>query len=179
MSGRKRKRQIKVRAAELNIMPFIDIFSMLNTFLLVSASFVNIGILTVQIPFLTNAPPPKDKPQRSFSINVNVEKDKAELETKFSAEPVDRKTQEYKLDKDGLKSMHQELVKLRVAQKETDTVTVFSEDDVTYDNLVKVLDSIKALEPTDPPITIMDERLNQPRRSIELYEKVVLGSVIL
>ena len=179
MLARKKRRQIKVREAELNIMPFIDIFSMLNTFLLVSASFVNIGILTVQVPFLTNAPQKEEKPQRSFSINVNVEKDKAELETKYSADPIDRKTLTYNLDKDGLNNLHQELVKLRTTQKDTDKVTIFSEDDVTYDNLVKVLDSIKALQPNDPPITVMDDRLNQPRRSIELYEKVVIGSVIL
>lgn len=52
MSKKKKRKQLESQSAQLNIMPFIDIFSMLNTFLLISASFVSIGILKVQVPFL-------------------------------------------------------------------------------------------------------------------------------
>ena len=60
MSKRKKKKKHEPKAAEaeLNIMPFIDIFSMLNVFLLVSATFINIGLIRVQVPFLTGQPFP-------------------------------------------------------------------------------------------------------------------------
>ena len=59
-------------------MPFVDIFSLLTTFLLFSAVFVKIGILEVQVPFLSNAaPPPDEKPSRSISVNVDMENDKS------------------------------------------------------------------------------------------------------
>lgn len=90
MGRKKKKRKRKEpKAAELNIMPFIDIFSMLNTFLLVSAAFVNIGILEVQVPFLTNAPPDKDKPTRSLDVKVDVDKEKAQLTTAWTQPPKD------------------------------------------------------------------------------------------
>ncbi len=67
---RRKKHEVKVKSAELNIMPFIDIFSMLNTFLLISAAFINLGIIKVQVPFLSNAPQDKTKPTRTLEINV-------------------------------------------------------------------------------------------------------------
>ena len=60
---------------ELNIVPFIDVFSMLNTFLLMTAVFTAIGIIEVQIPFLTSAPPPKEELTRSLDVKVDMEKD--------------------------------------------------------------------------------------------------------
>ena len=76
MSRKKKKRSIPYKDVELNIMPFIDIFSMLNTFLLFSAVFLSVGVLEVQIPFLSNQPPPDDpKDSRLFQVNVDVSKE--------------------------------------------------------------------------------------------------------
>ena len=66
--GRRKKKhkgggEVDTGAPELNIMPFIDIFSMLNTFLLLSVALW-VRIIEVQIPFLSNSPDVKEKPNR-------------------------------------------------------------------------------------------------------------------
>jgi biopolymer transport protein ExbD len=58
---------IGYRDIELNIMPFIDVFSLLNTFLLLSAVFFSLGMLEVQLPFFSNAPQKDSKPTRDLS----------------------------------------------------------------------------------------------------------------
>ena len=58
MSSRKRRKQkagfVEGAPVELNVMPFIDVFSLLTTFLLFSAAFITIGILEVQIHYFRN-----------------------------------------------------------------------------------------------------------------------------
>ena len=173
------KRKVKVRSAELNIMPFIDIFSMLNTFLLISAAFINLGIIKVQVPFLSNAPQDKTKPTRMLEINVEVDKDNAELVQIYTQPPDDKKTEKFALTVDGMTNLHQRLVTLRSQEKATDKVTVFSEDDVKYRQMVLVLDAIKQLKAGDPRFVAKDEQSGEEHPSEYLYEKIVMGSVIL
>lgn len=181
MSSRKKKRKKRKDpgAAELNIMPFIDIFSMLNTFLLVSAAFINIGILEVQIPFFSNAPVDKSKPTRSLDLKVDIEKTKVTLTSAFTLPPEDKQTFTYTPDQKGLDDLHAKLLELRQKNPETDKITVFSEDDVKYSGLVDVVDTVKTLRETDPKFPVTDEKTGVKKESQFLYEKVVIGSVVL
>ena len=136
MARRKRKSSgVEYQDIELNIMPFIDVFSILNIFLLVSASFLSIGVIKVQVPFFTNAPVPPEKAKRSLSINVDIEKTKIELKTSYSQPPINEKIKKFDNNEAGLKDLHTELVSIRNQNPDTDLVTVFSEDDVTYEEI--------------------------------------------
>lgn len=183
MAGKKRKvRRQSQEAAELNIMPFIDIFSMLNTFLLVSASFIGLGIHEVQVPFLSNSPEVKEAPSRSFEIRVDLEKEKILLTTQWTSQPIDKKELTYTYEAVELEKFHDEMIRLRNTYPESDKVTLYSDDDVPYENIVLALDEIKVLKKEDPPLTIPEEQLAEgTSRSGKqsLYHKVVMGSVIL
>ena len=180
--GKKRKYSKPSQSVpELNVMPFVDIFSMLNTFLLVSASFIGLGILEVQVPFLSNNPDiPDSKPERTMSIRVEVEKEKLILKTTWSAPPNDDKETNYDMDPAGIDRMHQDLIKLKTDVPETDKVTMITEDDVKYDQMILVLDAIKTLKETDPDLPQPPREDGERRTSARfLYNKVVMGSVIL
>lgn len=164
-------------------MPFIDIFSMLNTFLLVSASFIGLGILEVQIPFLSNSPDVKEEPDRSFSIRVDVEEAQIILTTQYTAAPVEKRVETYKLEEVGIERFHKDMIKLRQDVPESDKVTLYADDEVKYDNLILVIDAIKTLKEDEPPLNI-PRKDGQPANTSplapkSLYEKVVIGSVIL
>lgn len=178
-SKRRKKKRKEPGAAELNIMPFIDIFSMLNTFLLVSAAFINIGILEVQVPFMTNSPPDQKKPPRSLSVTIDIAKDKVQLTTSFSAPPENKQVTTYGVDTKGLDDLHRKLIELRQQNPESDLVSVFSDDDVKYEAVIAVVDAVKTLRETDPKMVTTDQKTGQKRESIFVYEKVVMGSVIL
>jgi biopolymer transport protein ExbD len=173
----KKRKKLDSKAAELNIMPFIDIFSMLNTFLLVSAVFVNIGIHEVQIPFMSNAPE-EDKPKRSLDLKVNIEDRQVVLTTEWTAPPTEKQDTPYTMDAAGITQLHQKLVSIRMQYPEADKVTLFSDDTVKYHQLVQVVDAIKVIKEDDPRIQTRDES-GQQLLSEFLYEKVVIGSVIL
>lgn len=162
---------------ELNVMPFIDIFSLLCTFLLFSAVFVTIGILEVQIPFLTNAAPNQDlENKRLLEVKIDVEMERVELATSFTKAPIDENREYYSRDEKGLSEMHSELIELRDNYEETDKVTLFVDDEILYEDLVQVLDQIKLRFPGDPGFNPQESN-----KGIEttLYTKVVMGSVIL
>jgi hypothetical protein len=165
---------------ELNIIPFIDVFSMLNTFLLFSAVFVATGIIEVQIPFLSSAPPPKEDVERSISVKVDLAKDKIECITSWSPGPENEQKWSFDNNKEGMKELHARLVQIRRDNPNTDKLTFFTEDDVIWENISAVLDHIKLREETDPVFESLgaDGKTKIPDRE-NLFPKIVMGSVIL
>ena len=184
MSRKKKKRTVEYKDVELNIMPFIDIFSMLNTFLLFTAVFLSVGILEVQIPFLSNQPPPDDpKDSRVFQVNVDVAKEQVEVQTSFTRAPEQLQKFPFPNTKDGVKLMHQKLAEIRKQNAATDKATVFSDDDVSWDSLSAVLDSVMLRVEGDPIFPPARDAKNKEKAELDakafLYPKIVMGSVML
>ncbi|MEZ4742155.1 MAG: biopolymer transporter ExbD [Bdellovibrionota bacterium] len=188
--SRKRKRKSKHDkegpiTVELNLMPFIDVFSLMTTFLLFSAVFIQIGILEVQVPFLSNAAPPADdKPSRIISVKTDLTKDSIEILTEWSEAPKDPQSYKFNHNDAGIQEMHKKLVEIRMANPDTDKLTFFVDDEIKYEEMTKVLDSIKLLDEADPDMRLPagkdddgeEETTHQTRY---LYKKVIMGSVLL
>ena len=184
MSGSKRRKwgasSSGPDAPELNIMPFIDIFSMLNTFLLVSAAFIGLGIIEVQVPFLSNSPEVKELPERSFSIRVDIEDAEIKVTSLWTAAPIDKQLKTFKADDADILKFHQEMIALRTKVPDNDKVTVYAADTVKYELLVKSLDAIKTLKENEPRLALPNaEERRKLGKDAYIYEKVVIGSVIL
>ena len=179
MGRRRHKRQLAEATAgvELNIMPFIDIFSLLCTFLLFSAVFISIGIHAVQIPFLTNAAPPPGPPEKSRNISVRVDVTKTQItvESSWSEPPVDKRSEKFPFTTEGLDSLHNTLSSMRNEDKAFDKIDFFTSDDLIYEDLVKLLDAIKLRRATDP---VFEGKKGEPD-AVFLIPKVVMSSVIL
>src|SRR5688572_25354585 len=103
-------------------MPFIDIFSMLNTFLLVSASFIGLGILEVQIPFLSNSSEVKEPPSRAFNIRVDVADAEIKVTSEWTEQPFEKSVKTFKVDAADLDLFHQEMIALRTKVPDNDKV---------------------------------------------------------
>lgn len=178
---KKKKKSIRYEEVELNIMPFIDIFSMLNTFLLTSAVFMSIGMVRVQIPFLSNAAPPNEEPERELTVNIDIQKEKIELKTSYSKAPAQEKSWDYPNTEDGVNELHAQLLKIRIDNPKVDKATVFSDEDVRYESLIKVLDSAKYLKEGDPPVPVVERGSAEATDEDPtfLFPKVVIGSVLL
>ncbi len=178
---RKRIHKVQYQEIELNIMPFIDVFSLLNTFLLFSAVFISLGIVQVQVPFLSNAAPPPDSKTRSLSVKVDISKQKVEVSTSYSMPPADNKSWTFENTVAGVAEMHNRLVSIRKDNVDLDLATVYSEDDVNYEELVRVLDSVKLRKKDDPIIrkTSAGDDLKDRGFDDFLFPKVVMGSVML
>jgi biopolymer transport protein ExbD len=174
---------------DLNLMPFIDIFSLLTTFLLFSAVFVHIGILEVQIPFLTNAPPPESKSTRTISVKADISDQKLEITSEWSEPPIDQQKYEFDHTDSGIASMHQKLLEVRQSSPDNDKITLFVDDEITYERMTKVLDAIKMLNPGEPRFKPIADAKDPddpdsgkklgPEEQADLYPKVVMGSVML
>lgn len=179
---KKHKMSLAQSSCELNVMPFIDIFSLLCTFLLFSAVFISIGVIEVQVPFLTNAAPSKSnddqKKQKFLDLTLSVSTSKIELTTKWDAEEDKKDSYTFSNNAAGLKELHAKLLESKKTDPKTDKITIFIDDDVSYDNTIQILDHIKIkdLSSKKSPAKDSKENINNDEG---LYPKIIFGSVIL
>ena len=184
MSARKKKKrkQIKYTDVQLNVMPFIDVFSLLNTFLLMSAAFLTFGIVEVQIPFLSTQAPEdqKDENERYLEVKVDMEKELVKVITSYSRPPVNEETKEFEVTEAGIAELHKHMVEVKRTDPEADKIQFFTEDDVIWEDMAAILDAVKLRADGDP--LFVDPEMDEKKRleaERYLFPKIVMASVML
>jgi biopolymer transport protein ExbD len=153
----------------------IDIFTVLVTFLLMTAVFARITILDLDLPSSASGSPAKPE----FRLEVIVRKEGLELTNgtdRIAAIP----------NVDGsydLKTLTDLALSLKRDYPETDNASVLLEPEVEYDSLVQVMDAIRSVDPAlvgdafqvaDASAAISAGGAAKPVR-VDLYPKIAVG----
>jgi biopolymer transport protein ExbD len=168
---------------EINVTPMIDMFSVLNSFLLMAAVFSASGLVRVEIPFLSSKPPPTQEevdknPQKV--LTVVVDNDAVVLDVSQTNTSQGPQKDKFDLNPQGLDKLQEKIYEMRLADKRIDKVTIMTELDVPYEKLVMVLDSLRVLAPGRPPIPLAaDYKIPFGVDRNALIPKIVLGNIIL
>ena len=144
----------------LNLIPMMDILTVLVIFLLITAVFTHITIMELNIPTraggsAVNVP--------NFSIEVIVRKAGLEIANGSSVEAAIPK----KDDKYDLEMLSKMLTRLKAQYPEKEDATVLVEPDIQYDYLVQIMDAMRGAD--------VREEGSGEMRKIVLFPKVSIG----
>ena len=127
------------KAAQLNLVPMIDIFTVLVTFLLMTAVFSRITILQLDLPSSTastSATPPAFRPEvivREAGFEITNGSRLIATLPKVNGE----------YDLQGLSAL---ALSLKREYPEADDASVLLEQEIPYDYLIQVMDAIRSIE---------------------------------
>ena len=160
MSLRKSRRRAR-EVPELDITTFLNLMVVLVPFLLISAVFSRVTILELSVP--TAAAPGAVANTPDFSIEVIVRD--AGLEFANGARVVaaiPNKEGDYDLEK-----LSQMLIRLKKTYPDKEDATVLMEPDIEYNNLVRVMDTVRSAN-------LPEEGLADPTRMV-LFPNISIG----
>ena len=128
----------KRKAGELLLVPMIDIFTVLVTFLLMTAGFSRITIVELDLP--SAASPNVAAP--AFRLEVIVRKEGFELTNgSVLIAAIPKKDGEYDLE-----TLARLALSLKQDYPDADKASVLLEPEIAYDHLIQVMDSIRSAE---------------------------------
>jgi biopolymer transport protein ExbD len=158
----------KRKPAELLLVPMIDIFTVLVTFLLMTAVFSRIAILELDLP--SAAAVPSSDP--TFRLEVIVREEGFELTNGSSLIATIPKV-------DGaydLASLSKLAVSLKQSYPDADDASVLLEPNIEYDHLIQVMDTIRSAElpAVDPPLAAQPATAAAPMR-LALFTDIAVG----
>ncbi len=148
------------KAGELMLVPMIDIFTVLVTFLLMTAVFSRITIVQLDLPSAAVGTPPEP----AFRLEVIVRREGFELTNgtqQIAAIP--------KVDGEyDLKSLSELALALKREHPQTEGASVLMEPSVRYDYLIQAMDAIRGIE---VPAGASDPRITR----VALFTKIAVG----
>lgn len=140
--ARKLKRRSR-RPAELLLVPMIDIFIVLVTFLLMTAVFSRTVILELNLPARLAE---FREPPKGLQLEVIVRKDELVVADRNSGPLAPLPSNAAGYDFDGLSGY---LQRVKAKFPEMTSATILLEPDTAYDTLVQVMDKVRVLEIDD------------------------------
>ena len=140
MSSRNQRLRRKHPAVELNITAFMNLMVVLVPFLLMTAVFTHITILDLNLPEpgSQNAQDDKDAP---FELRVTIRKDALILSDNKGGviKQIKKLEQGHNF---GL--LKQTLKQVKARFPDTSSMTILSQQDTTYDDLIQVMDNARS-----------------------------------
>lgn len=144
----------------LNLIPMMDILTVLVIFLLITAVFTHITIMELNVPTHTGGSAVNTP---NFSIEVVVRKTGLEIANGSSVEAAIPK----KDDKYDLEMLSKMLTRLKAQYPEKNDATVLIEPDIQYDYLVQIMDAMRGTE--------VREEGSGEMKKIVLFPKISVG----
>ncbi|HEX9136951.1 MAG TPA: biopolymer transporter ExbD [Nitrospirota bacterium] len=144
----------------LNLIPMMDILTVLVIFLLITAVFTHITIMELNVPTHTgesavNLP--------NFSIEVIVRKAGLEIANGSSVEAaIPKKDNKYDLE-----MLSKMLTRLKAQYPEKNDATVLIEPDIQYDYLIQIMDAMRGAD-------VLEEGSGEMKK-IVLFPKISVG----
>lgn len=132
---------------ELNLAPIIDCFTVLITYMLVSASFITLDMLDVSVATTSDAPADQQPQEPPMSLSIELTQ-KFDLNVKLSGKKVESLTFVSKTDKEF--DNDRLLDALRKVKKKWSNITdvnVKAEPGVQYKYLVRLIENVKTEMP--------------------------------
>jgi biopolymer transport protein ExbD len=148
---RKKLLRHKRKPAELILVPMIDIFTVLVTFLLMTAVFSRTVVLEL------NLPPPQTElrePPPGLQLEVLVRKDSIQLADRNSGPLGTMQKLPSGYDYEGLTNY---LKRVKAKFPDMTSATLLFEPDIPYDILVQVMDRVRVFETGAPGHSVQAE----------------------
>lgn len=170
-SSRKRKKPDE----KLNLVPIMDSIFIFIFFLLMSATFLKINEVASDVPIISDAEPPKDQ-KDPLALSLKMDTNELTLSRGIPA----RVIQTFKRQGDGqfhLDELHAALIGLKKQYLDENTIILEPEGELTYEEIVKIMDSVRKLNNTDEAIYKpnkegVDEKLK------ELFSKIIFSNLM-
>jgi biopolymer transport protein ExbD len=156
------------KPAELLLVPMIDIFTVLVTFLLMTAVFSRITILELDLPSSESA----GSSAPAFRLEVIVRKLGLELTNGHQIiATIPNVNGEY-----DLRTLSRMAMSLKRDYPDANAASVLLEPDIAYDNLVQVMDAIRSAEaePAAPEADVPKPESPKPIR-VALFSDIAVG----
>lgn len=170
-TSRKRKKPEE----KLNLVPIMDSVFIFIFFLLMSASFLKIYEIGSPIPIISDSEPPKPE-KNPLALSLTAETNLLTLSRGLPSRPF--KT--FKRQADGnfnLEELHTILVDLKKQHVTEDSIIFEPEGDLTYEDIVKIMDAVRVLNKTDEAI-MKPNKEGIDEKVKELFHKIVFSNLM-
>jgi biopolymer transport protein ExbD len=170
-SSRKRKKAEE----KLNLVPIMDSIFIFIFFLLMSSTFLKIYEINSDVPIISDAEPPKDQ-KDPLALSMKIDTNEITVSKGVPSRPF----QTFKRGADGLfnyEEIHTFLLQLKKQHSEENTIIFEPIGELTYEELVRIMDEVRMIKRTDEAIFKMGKD-GVEEKVQELFNKIIFSNLM-
>ena len=161
MSRRSGRRARTPEDVELNITAFMNLMVILVPFLLITAVFTHLTVLDINLPTSTQG---NNKAPNKKSFEINIIMGKKHFVVSDNNNRVIKKIKTYKTG-GHFKILNNVLKQIKVRYPEKTNITILSQQNSSYESLIKTMDSVRVFNAVE----------NGEIIQIELFPNISIG----
>ena len=155
-----------------NLIPILDSVFIFIFFLLMSANFIKIFEIQSNVPIISNQPPPKtQKEPLNLTLKINA--------SSLSLHRGNNERRIFSIGKNAegdfeLFKLRQKLISLKKNHQSESTIIFMPKANISYEVLVKIMDTVRQLNDTDPEIWYKSKD-GQDVKVRSLFNDIIFG----
>jgi len=168
------KRKKKIAPGKPNLTPLLDAIFIFIFFLLFSSDLKQIFEIPIDVPIIAEN---DNKSTDEEPLGLTLQLKKSSL-TLLSGAPLKiiKEIKNKDNDKYDVEELHQSLITIKKRYKKEKTIIIDPKFNLKYEELIKVLDSIRYFRNTDESIYLKD-KVNGEIKIKELFNKIIFEKV--
>ncbi len=162
---------------ELNLVPILDAMVTLIAFLLFTMSFLT--IVGIESPFPEASSEAVEQKLKEKPLQLTVSMHESDLQIWSPFEKIPSKIIPHTgAGQPDIKALHDALIEIK-RQFPTEThIVIVPNDSANYDTLIAMMDSMRGMEPTDPPIFAKNAQTGVDEQIKFLFPNVIFGNLL-
>ncbi len=171
------RRRSSSTAVQINLVPMLDALVTLIGFLLFSMSFLSLVHIETPKPEVNPENVEQQLQEKPLQLTVSIREKETEIWSPF--EKIQPKTLPHTAE--GLpdtKAIHEALIEIKRSFINESKVVFVPAANTSYDILVAVMDSLRNLEPTDPPLFRENPQTGIEEPVKQLFPEVIFGNLL-
>lgn len=168
------KRRRKRLDEKLNLTSIMDAIFIFIFFLLMSTNFIKVFEIASPVPLVSDAPLQENE-KHPLALTLKIEEDSFSLMTGVPSTLM-KKFPKLATGEYDLIELHNSLVKIKEANVTENTIIFSPEVDLDFNELVKVMDSVRILSKTDNAIFVKDKD-GLEQKTENLFNNIIFSNI--
>ncbi len=165
---------------DLDMAPVLSVVVALVPILLATAVFLRVGVIDTQLPQIINEAVQQERKDESPKVTVKVEVSSTQgivLEVTDNGQS-NKKTLGLVNNELDYAGLHKELLQVKTQFPMVFRLELRPADDVSYDKIIKVMDSARKTREGDPKLFVTDPKTNEKVESHYMFVDIFFGNVL-
>lgn len=171
------RRKTDHKQIELNLVPILDSLVTLICFLMLTMSFFN--VVSIESPFPQASPESVKEQLKEKPLQLTISFGERDLEIWSPFNKIASKKIPYVEEaKPDTKALHEALVEIKKQFPKENKVVLVPTKKTDYDTLVTLMDAVRTLTPSDPPVYVPNPETRVDEVTKFLFPEVVFGNLL-
>jgi biopolymer transport protein ExbD len=171
------RRRSTAEPVQLNLVPMLDAMVTMISFLLFSMSFLNLVSIETPVPKASTTEIEKQLAERPLQLTLSIRETESQIWS-----PFDRITSKIiphaAPGQPDIKAIHEALINVKQQFLTESRLILVPFTSTPYEVLVAIMDNVRVVEPTDPPLFQKNLQTNLEEPVKDLFPEVIFGNLL-